>query len=93
MEMTIQNGLDSFVRLLNLSCGMSYFGKRCMIFVVSIVSDIKIDKLRKRKSSIAINVDQEKVLRFPMKTFKIHTLLELLCLEVEIFNKLPHWNG
>jgi hypothetical protein len=61
MEMTIQNGFDSFVRLLNLSCRKSYFGKRCMIFMVSIVSDIKMDKLRKRKSSIAINVDQEKV--------------------------------
>jgi hypothetical protein len=34
MEMTIQNGFDSFVRLLNLSCGKSYFGKRCMIFMV-----------------------------------------------------------
>ncbi len=61
MEMTIQNGFDSFVRLLNLSCGKSCYGKRCMIVVVSIVSDIKMVKLRKRKSSIAIDVDQEKV--------------------------------
>jgi hypothetical protein len=61
IEMTIQNGFDSFVRLLNLSCRKSYFGKRCMIFVVSIVSDIKMDKFRKRKSSVAINVDKEKV--------------------------------
>ena len=58
-----------------------------MIFVVSIISDIKMDKLRKRKSSIAINVDQEKVLRFAKITFKIHTLLELLCLEVTIYQK------
>jgi hypothetical protein len=61
MEMTIQNGFDSFVRLLNLSCKKSYFRKRCMIFVVSIVSDIEMDKLRKRKSSISIDVNQEKV--------------------------------
>jgi hypothetical protein len=50
IEMMTQNGFDSFVRLLILSCGKSYFGKRCMIFVVSIVSDTDMDKLRRTKS-------------------------------------------
>jgi hypothetical protein len=58
-----------------------------MIFVVSIVSDTNMDKLRNSKSSIAINVDQEKMLRFAKITFKIHTLLELLCLEVIFFQQ------
>ena len=50
IEMMTQKGFDSFVRLLILSCGKSYFGKRCMIFVVSIVSDTDMDKLRRTKS-------------------------------------------
>ena len=61
LQMLIQNGFDSYVRLLILSCGKSFFRKRCMIFVVSIISDIEMNKLRKTKSSIAINVDREKV--------------------------------
>jgi hypothetical protein len=61
IEMTTQNGFDSFVRLLILSCGKSYFGKRCKIFVVSIVSYTNTDKLRRTTLSIMIDVDQEKV--------------------------------
>ncbi len=87
MEMTIQNGFDSFVRLLNLSCGKSYFGKRCMIFVVPILSDIKMDKLRKKNLLLQSMLIKRKCLGFQMKTFKIHTLLELLCLEVNFFQQ------
>ncbi len=91
MEMTIQNGFDSFVRLINLSCGN---GKRCMIFVVSIVSDIKMDKLRKRKSSIAINVDQEKVFEISNENIQDpHITGNVVFRGQNFFIKLPHWNG
>ena len=61
IEMTIQNGFDSFVRLLVLSCGKSHFGKRCMMFVISIVSNIEMDILRRKKNTISIDVDPEQV--------------------------------
>jgi hypothetical protein len=82
------------VRLLNLSCGKSYFGKRCLIFVVSIVSDIKMDKLRKRKSSIAIDVDQEKVFEISNENIQDpHIAGTVVFRGQNFFNKLPHWNG
>jgi hypothetical protein len=61
IEMTIDNGFDSFVRLLILSCGKSYFGKKCMMFVVSIISDNEMELLRAKKSSIKIDDDREKL--------------------------------
>jgi hypothetical protein len=60
IDMTIENGFDSFVRLLVLSCGTTYFGKRCMMFIVSIVSDSEMKVLRaKNTSSIVIDDDEE----------------------------------
>ena len=61
IDMTIENGFDSFVRLLVLSCGTSYFGKKCMMFVVSIVSYTEMEELRvKNMSSIVIDGEEEK---------------------------------
>ena len=70
IEMTIHNGFDSFVRLLVLSCGKSHFGKRCMMFVISIVSNIEMDILRRKKSTIRIDVDPEKVFEIANKNIQ-----------------------
>jgi hypothetical protein len=62
LEMSIENGFDSFVRMLVLSCGTLYFGKKCMMFVVSIVSESEMEVLRaKNMSPIAIDHDDEKL--------------------------------
>ena len=66
LEMSIENGFDSFVRMLVLSCGTSYFGKKCMMFVVSIVSESEMEVLRaKNMSPTVIDHDDEKL-------FEIH---------------------
>ena len=46
LEMSTENGFDSFVRMLLLTCGTSYFGKKCTMFVVSIVSESEMEVLR-----------------------------------------------
>jgi hypothetical protein len=47
LEMTIANGFASFVGFLLLRCGISYFGRTCMMLIVSIVSPIEMHKMRK----------------------------------------------
>jgi hypothetical protein len=42
LEMTGANGFASFVVLLKLRCGMTYFGRTCMMFTVSIVSPMEM---------------------------------------------------
>ena len=61
IDMTIENGFDSFFRLLVLSCGASYFGNICKMFIVSIVSDTEMEVLRANNmSSIAVDDEEEK---------------------------------
>jgi hypothetical protein len=50
IDMTIQNGFHSFVRMLILSCGKQFFGRKCISFIVSIVSDADFGIIREKKS-------------------------------------------
>ena len=41
INLSSENGIDFFVRLTNLRCGMSYFENKCIMFIVSVVSQKK----------------------------------------------------
>jgi hypothetical protein len=43
INLSARNGIDSFVRLTNLQCNGSYFGSKCVMFVVSIVSEMELE--------------------------------------------------
>jgi hypothetical protein len=40
-----RNGIDSFVRLTNLRCNGSYFGDKCVMFIVSVVSERELESV------------------------------------------------
>jgi hypothetical protein len=46
-----ENGVDSFVRLMNLQSGMTYFGEKCIMFIVSVVSDKEMETLAENETS------------------------------------------
>ena len=51
--MTIVNGFSLFIKLLKLRCGLSYFGAKCLMFIVSVVSPMVMDNIQQQKTSIA----------------------------------------
>ena len=55
INLSSENGVDSFVRLMNLRCGMTYFGEKCIMFIVSIVSDKEMESLAGNETSHRMN--------------------------------------
>ncbi len=43
INLSARNGIDSFVRLTDFQCNGSYFGSKCVMFVVSIVSEMELE--------------------------------------------------
>jgi len=61
IDMTLQNGFLSFVRMLILSCGKPFLGRKCVSFIVSIVTDTDMGIIRDKKSTIVIDEDSRKL--------------------------------
>jgi hypothetical protein len=70
LEMTMANGFDSFVVLLQLRYGMTYFGRTCMMFIVSIVSPMEMHAIRKNKSSISCEDVQDRLFELMNENFQ-----------------------
>ena len=49
IKLAQENGIDSFVRLTNLRCNGNYFDNKCVMFVVSIVSEMELEGLAQSK--------------------------------------------
>ena len=64
LDMTMTNGLSTFVQLTKLSCGSSYFGQKCMMFIVSIVSKTEMATLKTNDSTYTTSC-------YPNKVFKL----------------------
>jgi hypothetical protein len=60
LDMTINNGLHSFIRLTKLSCGSSYLGEKCMMFIVSVVSGSDMATLIQNNSTSSMSGIQGK---------------------------------
>ena len=45
INLSARNGIDSFMRLTKLRCNGSYFGSKCVMFIVSIVSEMEIESI------------------------------------------------
>ncbi len=45
INLSAQNGIDSFVRLTNLQCNGSYFGSKYGMFIVRIVSEMELENI------------------------------------------------
>jgi hypothetical protein len=54
-NLSARNGIDSFVRLTNLQCNGSYFGSKCVMFVVSIVSETELKNIGTCGLSTTVN--------------------------------------
>ena len=60
LDMTINNGLPSFIKLTKLTCGSSYLGEKCMMFIVSIVSRTDMATLILNNSTSSMSGIQSK---------------------------------
>ena len=61
LDMTLENGFKSFVRMLILSCGKEFLGRKCLSYIVSIVSDAEMEIIKDNHTSMAIDNDSSKL--------------------------------
>ena len=61
IDLSSENGVHSYIRLTNLQCNGNYFNEKCVMFVVSIVSERELDVLKHSKENVSVDSNSKQI--------------------------------
>jgi hypothetical protein len=61
IDLSSEHGMHSYIRLTNLQCNGYYFDEKCVMFVVSIVSERELDVLKYSKENLSVDGNSKQI--------------------------------